>query len=155
MSDDKRETLSPDILTVFEGMRTTFRNEHPLFGKLQPRPLSASRGKLVVEVTPTQDFRHNGTIHPGLMTIFLDTLLGAAVWSMLDSFTPIATINLQTDTQNHTLPDRVISCEAICEGICDDVAISRGTATSEDGTLLATAAGTFMVGTRSAQVSRI
>ncbi|MEM0927956.1 MAG: PaaI family thioesterase [Pseudomonadota bacterium] len=155
MSDDKREDLAPGILTVFEGMRKTFRDEHPLFGGLQPRPVSANRGRLVIELTPGENFLHDGEIHPGLMTIILDTILGASVWSMLDSFTPIATINLQTDTQNHANPGKVITCEALCEDICDDVAITRGRATSEDGTLLSTAAGTFIVGTRSAQVSRI
>ncbi|MEO1659298.1 MAG: PaaI family thioesterase [Pseudomonadota bacterium] len=155
MSDEKSEALAPGILTVFEGMRKTFKNEHPLFGGLNPRPVSASRGKLVVELTPSEDFLHDGEIHPGLMTIILDTILGASVWSVLENFTPIATINLQTDTQNHARPGTVITCEAICEEVCDDIAIAHGRATSEDGTLLSTAAGTFIVGTRSAQVSRI
>jgi len=155
MSDDKEEALAPGILSVFEGMRKTFKSEHPLFGRLNTRPVSASRGKLVVELTPSEDFLHDGAIHSGLMTILLDTIMGASVWSRLESFTPIATINLQTDTQNHAHLGKVITCEAICEDICDDVAIARGRATSEDGTLLATAAGTFIVGTRSARVSRI
>lgn len=155
MSSDKPEELAPNILSVFEGMRKTFQKEHPLFGELNPRPLSANRGKLIVELTPSENFLHQGDVHPGLMTIILDTLLGVAVISMLEKLTPIATINLQTDTQNHTHPGKVITCEALCEGICNDVAITRGRATSEDGTLLSTAAGTFIVGTRSARVSRI
>ncbi|MEO1043249.1 MAG: PaaI family thioesterase [Pseudomonadota bacterium] len=155
MSGDKPEELSPNILSVFEGMRKTFQKEHPLFGQLHSRPVSASRGKLIIELTPSENFMHQGEVHPGFMTIILDTMLGVAVWSMLEKLTPIATINLQTDTQNHAQPGKVITCETLCEGICDDVAIARGRATSEDGTLLSTAAGTFIVGTRSAQVSRI
>ena len=109
------------------------------------------KGEIVMEMTPTEIFVNDGHVHPGLMTIILDTIMGIATWTMLDEFMPLATINLQTDTYAHALPGKTI----VCEGSADDVSIVRGRATSEDGTLLATTAGTFMVGTRSAQVSRI
>ncbi|MEM1409816.1 MAG: PaaI family thioesterase, partial [Pseudomonadota bacterium] len=108
-----------------------------------------------LEITPNELFVDGTSIHSGLMTILLDTVMGMATWTELDEFKPLATINLQTDTYDHAKVGEMLVCEAICEGIMDDVAIVRGKATSEDGRLLATAAGTFMVGTRSAQVSRI
>lgn len=149
------DPIAPGVAAVLEGVRKTFENEHPLFAALHPRPLRFGRGEVAVEMTPTETFIDNGAIHSGLMTIILDTMLGIVTWTMLDEFIPLATINLQTDTYDHAMPGQKIICEALCEGIADDVSITRGKATSEDGSLIATAAGTFMVGTRSAQVSRI
>lgn len=152
---DRPEPLAPRIAQAFLGIQAAFTNEHPLFTQLAPKPLRVGRGDIAIELTPTETFLDGETIHPGLMTIILDTVMGIATWSDLDEFQPLATINLQTDTYCHAKPGRKIVCEAICEGIMDDVSIVRGRARSDDGTLLATAAGTFMVGTRSAQESRI
>lgn len=154
MSEDPKP-LAPSIAMAFEGIRTAFANEHPLFSQLNYRALRVGRGELVIEVTPTENFLDGDRIHSGFMTILLDTIMGMATWSDMETFQPLATINLQTDTFCHALPGKKVIIEAICEGLMDDVSIVRGKTTSEDGTLLATAAGTFMVGTRSAQVSRI
>jgi acyl-coenzyme A thioesterase PaaI-like protein len=147
--------LAPGIAQAFQGIQAAFTNEHPLFTQMAPKPLRVGRGELLIRVTPTETFLDGDRIHGGLMTILLDTIMGMATWSALEEFEPLATINLQTDTYDHAVAGRHVLCEAICEGIADDVSIVRGKAKSEDGTLLATAAGTFMVGTRSAQVSRI
>ncbi len=152
---DKPEPLAPGVAQAFEAIQAAFSNEHPLFTQMAPKPVRVGRGEMAIQVTPTETFLDGGDIHPGLMTILLDTVMGIATWSDLDEFKPLATINLQTDVFCHSLPGKHVVIEAICEGILDDVSIVRGKATSEDGTLLATGAGTFMVGTRSAQVSRI
>ncbi|MCQ8185745.1 PaaI family thioesterase [Parvularcula maris] len=149
------EPLAPGIAQAFQGIQAAFTNEHPLFTQMAPKPLRVGRGELLIRVTPTETFLDGDRVHGGLMTILLDTIMGMATWAALEEFQPLATINLQTDTYDHAVAGRHVICEAICEGIADDVSIVRGKATSEDGTLLATAAGTFMVGTRSAQVSRI
>jgi len=152
---DTPEPLAPSIAMAFEGIRAAFAKEHPLFSQLKPKALRVGRGDLAIQLTPTETFLDGDRVHSGLMTVLLDTIMGMATWSDLETFEPLATINLQTDTYCQAEPGKNIICEAICEGIMDDVSIVRGKATSEDGTLLATAAGTFMVGTRSAQVSRI
>lgn len=149
------EPLSPGIMQALTAVHDSFTKEHPLFTEMDPKALRAGRGELAIQLTPTERFLDEGRIHPGLMTILLDTVMGFATWTGLDTFMPLATINLQTDTYDTAVPGKVIVCEAILEGIRDDVSIVRGKVTSEDGTLLATGAGTFMVGTRSAQVSRI
>ncbi|MEM9839801.1 MAG: PaaI family thioesterase [Pseudomonadota bacterium] len=154
MSEDPKP-LAPGIAIAFQGISAAFANEHPLFTELKPKPLRVGRGELAVEITPTERFCDGDRISSGLMTILLDTIMGMATWSDLENFKPLATINLQTDTYDFARPGKKIVCEAICEGIMDDVSIVRGKATSEGGRLLATAAGTFMVGTRSARVSRI
>ena len=152
---NKPEPLAPRVAQVFQGIQDAFTKEHPLFTQMAPKALRVGRGEIVIQVTPTETFLDGGDIHPGLMTILLDTVMGMATWSDLDEFKPLATINLQTDVFCHALPGQHVVIEAICEGVMDDVSIVRGKATSGDGTLLATGAGTFMVGTRSAQVSRI
>jgi acyl-coenzyme A thioesterase PaaI-like protein len=152
---DAPEPLAPKVAQAFLGIQQAFTHEHPLFTELEPKPLRVGRGEIALRLTPTERFVHGDGIFSGFMTIILDTVMGIATWSRLEEFQPLATINLQTDTYTQALPGRHIVCEAICEGVMDDVSIVRGKAVSEDGTLLATAAGTFMVGTRSAQVSRI
>jgi len=147
--------LAPNIAQAFQGIQAAFTDEHPLFTEMAPRPLKVGRGEIVIRLTPTDRFLDGDRIHSGLMTILLDTVMGMVAWTEMEEFQPLATINLQTDTFCHGKPGISLVTEAICEGIMDSVAICRGKATSEDGTLLATAAGTFMVGTRSAQVSRI
>lgn len=154
MSDEPKP-LAPNIAAAFQGIRSAFITEHPLFGDLNVRPLRVGAGEMAVTLTPTEKFLDRGHVHSGMMTVFLDTLMGFVTWTMLDEFQPLATINLQTDTYSHCDANEEITCEAVCEGIMDDVSIVRGKVTAADGTLLATAAGTFMVGTRSAQVSRI
>lgn len=149
------EPLAPNIAQAFQGIQAAFTNEHPLFTQMEPKPLRVGRGEIAVRLTPTETFLDGEGISSGLMTVLLDTVMGTATWSQLDEFQPIATINLQTDTYCAAKAGRHIVCEAVCEGIMDDVAIVRGRITSDDGTLIATGAGTFMVGTRSAQVSRI
>lgn len=153
--NDKPAPLAPGIAQAFQGIQAAFTNEHPLFTQMSPKPLRVGRGDMAIEVTPTETFLDDGEIHPGLMTILLDTVMGMVTWTELEIFQPLATINLQTDFYCNALPGKKVVIEAVCEGIRDDVSIVRGKATSEDGTLLATGAGTFMVGTRSAQVSRI
>lgn len=149
------EPLAPGMMQALSAIQDSFTKEHPLFTQMNPRTLRAGRGELAVQLTPTERFLDGERIHSGLMTILLDTVMGFATWADLDEFKPLATINLQTDTYDFAVAGHPIVCEAICEGISDDVAIVRGKVTSLDGTLLATGAGTFMVGTRSAQVSRI
>lgn len=147
--------LAPNIAQAFQGIQAAFTQEHPLFTEMAPKPMKVGRGEIAISVTPTDRFLDGERIHSGLMTILLDTVMGMVAWTEMEEFQPLATINLQTDTYCHAVPGKSIVTEAICEGIMDSVAICRGKASSEDGTLLATAAGTFMVGTRSAQVSRI
>jgi acyl-coenzyme A thioesterase PaaI-like protein len=152
---EQPEPLAPKVRQAFLGIQQAFTHEHPLFTELEPKPLRVGRGEIKVRITPTERFLEGDSVFSGFMTIILDTIMGIATWSKLDEFQPLATINLQTDTFAHARAGRHIICEAICEGVMDDVSIVRGKAVSEDGALLATAAGTFMVGTRSAQVSRI
>ncbi|MEM1410468.1 MAG: hypothetical protein AAGG79_06970, partial [Pseudomonadota bacterium] len=93
--------LAPDIAKAFESIRVAFSQEHPLFAQLKPRAVKVGRGDIALEITPNELFVDGTSIHSGLMTILLDTVMGMATWTELDEFKPLATINLQTDTYDH------------------------------------------------------
>ena len=158
MTDTARE-VSPPIAAMMEGMRQRFETEHPLFGRLEFKTLRIARGDIAVSLRVPDTFSDGGAdgehVHTGFLTIILDSIFGMATFLALDAPQPIATINLKTDTSRRVPPGTRLTVEAGCEGITDDVSIVRGRATGEDGALVASAAATFMVGTRSAQVSRL
>ena len=166
MTDDPRG-VSPPIAAMMEGMRQRFETEHPLFGRLEFKTLRIARGDIAVSLRVPDTFADGSSddgsdgaaggvfVHTGFLTIVLDSIFGMATFLALDAPEPIATINLKTDTLDRVPPGTRLTVEALCEGITDDVAIVRGRAMREDGNLVASAAATFMVGTRSAQVSRL
>ena len=147
--------VSPPIAAMMEGMRQRFETEHPLFGRLEFRTLRIARGDIAVSLRVPDTFSDGDGVHTGFLTIVLDSIFGMATFLALDAPQPIATINLKTDTSALIPPGTRLTVEAACEGITDDVSIVRGRARTEGGDLVATAAATFMVGTRSAQVSRL
>ena len=136
-------------------MHERFSSVHPFFSKLDYQTTRVARGEVGVELTAHPDFADGAHVHPGFFTIVLDSMFGMATFLSLDEMEPIATINLKIDTQARVPPGTRVLCEATCEGIADDVAVVRGQVTRREGGLIAVGAGTFMVGTRSAQVSRI
>ena len=147
--------VNPAIGQLVEGMRQQFESVHPFFGKLDFETIHVARGEVGVSITAHEDFADGDAMHPGFFTIVLDSMFGMATFLALDEAQPIATINLKVDTQERVAPGARVICQARCEGIADDVAVIRGHVKHQDGTLIAVGAGTFMVGTRSAQVSRI
>jgi acyl-coenzyme A thioesterase PaaI-like protein len=149
------EGVNPAVAQMMKGMQERFEKEHPLFSRLDFKMLKVARGEIEVALTVPSVFADEEDIHSGFFTIVLDSIFGMATFLSLDEIKPIATINLKTASFSPRDAGGRVRCEALCDGIADDVAVVHGRATAEDGTLIATAAATFMVGTRSAQVSRI
>lgn len=148
--------VAPGIAKVLAGMHERFSSVHPFFSLLDYQTIKVARGEIGVELTAHEDLADGEMMHPGFFTIVLDSLFGMATFLDLDEMQPIATINLKVDTQSRVAPGTRVACHAACEGIADDVAVVRGEAReARGGALIAVGAGTFMVGTRSAQVSRI
>ena len=147
--------VAPGIAKVLAGMHERFSSVHPFFSRLDYQTTRVARGEVAVELTAHEGFADGERMHPGFFTIVLDSLFGMATFLSLDEMQPIATINLKVDTQGAVAPGMRVACEARCEGLADDVAVVRGRVATLDGALVAVGAGTFMVGTRSAQVSRI
>lgn len=158
MSDEKKddrpglslgEDLPSFILPMLEASRQLIEKEHRLFSRLNLRATRIARGEAAFTLSVPGQFSEGAAIHGGVFTILLDTILAYTVWTRMEKFEPIATINLKTDYLGHALPDEKIVCTAWCEGITDDVAFCTGKAAhAGTGETIAMAEGTFMVGTK-------
>ncbi len=139
------EDLSPAVRQALTYAETHMKTQHVLFRDIPFRTKNVGRGEATIKVTLPATFADGDEIHGGFYTIMLDTLLGVSAWSMMEVFQPIVTINLKTDFYRSAPPKTDILFTAHCEGIVDDVAVCHGRATTEQGDLLAHAAGTFLV----------
>ena len=93
-----------------------------------------------------------GILHGGAITATLDACCGAAVFAALAArgeLKPIATLDLRIDYLRPAQPRREVEARAQCYKVTRNVAFVRALAyhDSEDDPI-ATATGTFMIGTR-------
>ena len=139
----------PPLIGMLEAARPMIEKEHPLFSSLGLKTTLIARGEVGFVLSVPEDFADGDHVHGGIFTILLDTILGYSVWSRMEEFAAIATINLKTDFFGTTEAGQRVHFKATCEGIRDDVAVCSARAECETtGELIATGAGTFMVGTR-------
>jgi uncharacterized protein (TIGR00369 family) len=89
-----------------------------------------------------------GVLHGGVVTALLDAACGAAVFMALKAPMSIATLDLRIDYLGPATVGRELLCETVCYRVTRHVAFVRGEAFhDDDGERVATAAGTFMLGT--------
>ncbi|MCF6320583.1 MAG: PaaI family thioesterase [Rhizobiaceae bacterium] len=75
--------------------------------------------------------------------------MGGCVMGSLDKIQPIATVNLSIQHLRQPVLDEVLICSAQVEGLENQIAVVTGKVTSfEDNLVLASAVGSFMIGTR-------
>jgi uncharacterized protein (TIGR00369 family) len=90
-----------------------------------------------------------GVLHGGAIPALVDTCSGAAVFSALVEWKPIATLDLRIDYLRGGEPGREILCHATCYRLTRNVAFTRAVAYHDDeGDPIATSMGTFMIGTK-------
>ena len=90
-----------------------------------------------------------GVLHGGAITALLDACSGAAVFCGLPRLQPIATLDLRIDYLRPAAAGRDVLARATCYRITRNVAFTRAIAYLDDeDDPLATAAGTFMLGTK-------
>ncbi|WP_109261398.1 PaaI family thioesterase [Hyphobacterium indicum] len=134
------------------GARQFFTEEHPLFARFHIYPLDVGEGEVTISAVLDDAFCFrpgSNEIFGGAMAIILDTVLGFSVLTRLKDLVPIATINLRTEYLAKAVSGTKIRCHAHCYSRRDSVAFVRGDITDfETGETLATALGTFMIGTR-------
>lgn len=142
--------VNPAVGAVLRSAQDFLTHEHSLFGSLGLRPILLGRGKATFSIELPEAFGDgDGRIHGGLLTIILDSIMGLAVFTALDAFKPIATINLRTDYVGAARPGARAVCACECLSIVDEVAYVDGRVTVEDGGApIATGSGAFMVGAR-------
>jgi len=90
-----------------------------------------------------------GVIHGGAITALLDGASGAAVFSAMTDFVPIATLDLRIDYLRPAEVGRTVIARATCYKTTHNVAFTRAVAyhdSPEDP--IAHSVGTFMISTR-------
>jgi acyl-coenzyme A thioesterase PaaI-like protein len=141
-------TLSPWL----EGARQFFSQNHPLFARFQLAPIAVDEHQVSIRAMLDDAFMfrpNSSEIFGGAMTIILDTVFGFAVIAHLQSLQPIATINLKAEYTAKANAGTTIECHAKCYAIRGPIAFVRGDILCVDtGKILATATGTFMIGTK-------
>lgn len=134
------------------GAKQFFTEEHPLFARFRIEPLNVGEGKVTTSAILDEAFCHlpgSNEIFGGAMAIILDTVLGFSVVTRLKALVPIATINLRTEYVVSAASGTKVRCHAHCYSQRNSVAFVRGEiACFQTGKTLATALGTFMIGTQ-------
>lgn len=89
-----------------------------------------------------------GVLHGGPITALLDACCGSAVFSSLDRPQPIATLDLRIDYLAAGEPGVDVLARAECYKVTHNVAFVRAIAyQTDEASPIASAAGTFMIGT--------
>lgn len=145
------EKAIPDAhLEWLEGAQKFFSSAHPLFSRLDMKPVQIGNDEVCVTATLNGLFEYNANskrVHGGALTIILDTVFGFTIFAQLRNFQSIATINLRTDYISPAASGLKIKCSAQCYARRDNVAYVRGEIReAENDLLVATATGAFMVG---------
>lgn len=142
--------INPAIGAMLLSARDFLTHEHTLFSTLGLKPLLVGRGQTRFSFDVPEVFGDgDGRAHSGFLTIVLDSIMGLTVFTALEEFKPIATINLRTDYLALAPTGGRAVCACTCQNIVDEIAFVKGEVAIEDsGALLATCAGAFMVGAR-------
>lgn len=76
-----------------------------------------------------------GLIHPGIVSVLVDSACGAAVIARIANLEPIATLDLRMDYLRAGLRDLDIHCRAECYRLTDSIAFVRASVWQQDRTL--------------------
>ncbi|MBE0617553.1 MAG: PaaI family thioesterase [Proteobacteria bacterium] len=87
-----------------------------------------------------------GAVHGGVITTLLDSVGGAAAFSIIRRDQTVATLDLRIDYLRASEPGQAIYGRAECYRLARSVAFVRGTAYCKEAEPLAQCAATFMVG---------
>lgn len=142
--------INPAVGAMLKSASDWLLHEHSLFQTLKLKPVLIGRNQATFSVYLPDDFiGPDGKIHGGLLTIIMDSIFGLAAFTALDELKPIATINLRTNYLDDVAPGGRVTCAAECIRLRDEVAHVEGKLTDEEnGRLIATSSGAFMIGTR-------
>lgn len=155
MTTDKGDEsgINPAIGAMLRSARDFLTHEHTLFSSLGLKPLLIGRGQTRFSFDAPHDFADlDGAAHSGFITIVLDSIMGLTVFTALETFKPIATVNLRTDYLGRIGCGARAACACECLKIVDDIAFVTGEVSAEDGgELIAKGAGAFIVGARGPQ----
>ena len=119
------------------------------------KTLALDRGEVLFELPYDLKLVGNpdtGVLHGGAITALLDAASGAAVFTALTEWVPIATLDLRIDYLKPAEPPKAVRAKATCYKVTKNVAFTRAIAYHDDGDdehdPIASAAGTFMLSTK-------
>ena len=135
----------------YENLRQLLTNGIPHVRELGIDVVGIDEGTITMKVDQQDRFigdPDTGIIHGGIVTVLLDTVSGFCVYTALNDFAPLATLDLRIDYLKPATPKRVIYANARCYKVTRNVAFVRGLA-YQDGPddPIANSAGSFMLST--------
>ncbi len=143
---DQKAKPRPHLAQLF------FSAKHPLLSAFHFEFIRTDRDHLATRLEAPEQFvadETRGELHTGFHTLILDTVMGGTVLGSLEQPQPIATIKLTTQHCGRILVGQTIVCAGALQGVRNGVAYVHGEVRTEPGDeLIATAVGTFMIGTR-------
>ena len=133
-----------------------FSNPHPLAKYLTFEFGTCEGGNVEVFTKAAPSFVRNvenGELHTGYATILLDSILGGAVFGMLETPVPIATVSLSINHLRRPEVGEKLHSTAQCSGVYNSLAYVSGKIESKkSGDVIAIATGTFMIGTTNTSI---
>ena len=127
-----------------------FTDKHPLTAILNIKFEGVVDRTLTVTVNAPESFADQDKIHThtGFSTLFLDTVMGSCVLGEIENPTAIATIKLSVNHLCRAKMGEKLICRAKFDAQENEIAyVSAKLVAGETELLIATAIGTFMVGT--------
>jgi uncharacterized protein (TIGR00369 family) len=137
-----------DALYPLDQVRATLESL-PHFQELGIRIVDLGRGFCAAQLEPSARLVGNpdtGAVHGGVVTTLLDSVGGAAAFSVIRNGQTVATLDLRIDYLRMSDPQRAIFGRAECYRLSRSVAFVRGLAYCDEEEPLAHCAATFMVG---------
>ena len=129
-----------------------FSAQHPINAYLKVRFVGVDETTLSVELEAPEAFVVDPStreVHSGLATLVLDTVMGGAAMGTMKVIRPIATTGLTVQHLRRAKAGEALVCKAVKVGEHSQIAHMTGELRSrENGDILTTATGTFMLGTR-------
>ena len=137
-----------EALYPLDAVRQTLESL-PQFQELGIRIVEVVRGVCVAQLDPSPRLAGNpetGVVHGGVVTTLLDSVGGAAAFSVVRRGQSVATLDLRIDYLRMSDPRRAIFGRAECYRLSRSVAFVRGIAYCEEREPMAHCAATFMIG---------
>lgn len=135
----------------FDNMRQLVRTSIPHVAALGVDLAAIEPGKMTLKLDYQPRLVGNpetGVLHGGVITVLLDTVSGLAIYTLLDEFAPIATLDLRIDYLKPATAGETLFAQAHCYKLTRHVAFCRGVAYHRDiDEPIAHSAGSFMLST--------
>ena len=141
---------SLNLAEVKHPAQILFTDKHPLTAILNIKFEGVVDRTLTVTVNAPESFADQDQVHAhsGFSTLFLDTVMGSCVLGEIENPTSIATIKLTVNHLGKAKIGEPIICRAKFNGEENEVAyVSANLYAGIEERLIATAIGTFMIGT--------